>query len=694
MIQKSTFEKFFAPRSVAVVGASDAPNKVGNMIARNLLEHKYAGDVFFVNPGRKTVLGRTSFASISNISTDVDCAVIAVPADLIYDVINDAKEKCKNFIVISAGFGETGAAGHNREMQLHELAAQHDLVIMGPNCLGCIVPGITMNMSFAPGMPAHGSIAFISQSGALAVAAMDKAQEENVGFSAVVSIGNEMMVTAADLIHYFADDELTRTIALYLEGVRDGKAFTEALRYAKEKNKTILILKSGQTDVGQRAIALHTGALAGSDKIFRAAVKKNGGISVNSMQELFVAMTFVSHYESHYEKPVRTGVVTNAGGPGVLITDTIAALKHLHMSTLTQRTKKTLFENLPHAASVHNPVDVLGDADTKRYDVSMRSVCEDKNTDLMIVLLTPQGQTPIMDIARAIVAIKEDTSIPMIVSFIGGTRVSEAIAFLKSNGVIHYDSVQDALVTLDRLFTMNVLYEYPRVRKLAGNRRHHVQKILLPITQRTSLYYEECVSLAKMYNIPISIFYDVTKGLSAQQRISYPCVAKIDDPQVLHKTDRGGVILPIRSLTELYRARAHLLRAFPSKSARVIVQPLKSVKMELIIGVKRDPIFGVVAIVGLGGVYTEVFQKTELFIAPLSLVEIKKILMNGTLGFLFVKTRGMHAYHLDDLAQCVLRMVLIVQENPEVQAIDINPFLVYNSDMSDVAVDFKVIIKK
>ncbi len=694
MTQIQKFERLFNPRSIAIVGASDVPGKVGNMIARNLLEYDYQGRVFFVNSVREKILEQPCYATLSDLPEDVDCAIVAVPAQFVFDVIAAGKEKCKNFVIISAGFGESGIEGHNREMQLMQLAKENDLIIMGPNCLGFVVPQININASFAPGMPYVGSIAFISQSGALAVAAMDKAREDHIGFSAVVSIGNEMLVTAADLVRYFVDDENTKTIALYMEGVVHGEDFLDAVRYARQKGKSVLVLKAGQTERAQQAIALHTGSLAGSDEIFDAALLKAGGIRMQSMEDVFVAMVYASHYAFGKGGIKSIGVVTNAGGPGVLVTDTIATLQHVNMSVLSKKTKTDLKKILPEAASVHNPIDLLGDADAARYGSGIQAAIRDKKVDIILILLTPQAQTPVMEIAQQIVALCQNIDKPVITSFVGGERVSEAISYLRSSGIVHYMSSQDALRTVDVLMRMQMMYVYPKMRKKTQERTNRMKKIVEQVVNRDVLYYEECVAVAQSYDISISSYHDITRGLSAQQKIVYPCVAKIDDPKILHKTDRGGVILPIRNLAELHRAQAHLLSAFRSRSARVIVQPLVPIKMELIIGMKRDPVFGVAVIVGLGGIYTEMFRMTELFIAPLTIAEIKNTLLSGKLQFLFTKVRGISPYHIDAVARCIMQVSLIGVENSFVQAIDINPFLVYNDDRKDIAIDFKMIIKK
>lgn len=688
---KQKFAQLLKPRSIAVIGASSTKGKVGNMIAKNILAHAYTGAVYFVNPHRRTILGRKSYSSLAEIPDVVDCTIVVVPAEFVLDVITQGMTKCKNFVVISAGFGESGTGGHNREMKLRDLAEKNDLTILGPNCLGFLIPSFGLNASFAEGLPDDGQVAFISQSGSLLVAMMDKAQEDHTGFSALISIGNKMHVGAAELIEYFIDDPTTAVIALYLEGVVEGGAFLAAIARAHKVGKRVIILKSGRSDDAQKAIALHTGSLAGSDEVFSAALHKVGAIRAGSMDDFFALISLSAQIHKMADSNIQIGVVTNAGGPGVLVTDMIAQEKHIAMSIFSPQTKKILQRSLPVAASVHNPIDVLGDATLQRYQDGIHALIDDKNVDVIMVLLTPQDQTPVDAIADFLIAQQKTTHKMIIASFIGGTRVKKAIGILRGGGVVHFISPQRAIHALAQLYTHTKVF-ISNHKSVDMVRRKKVQKIIVDAQPRTALFFEEVHKIANLYDITISSFVDITAGISASMHITYPCVVKVDNPKILHKTERGGIILPIKTLAELDHARTTLVQKFPEKGTRVIVQGFVSINTELIIGMVRDPIFGVTIVAGLGGIYTEIFHMVDYYITPLGLTEVKNILKNGVLGFLFFGARGKECYNIDGIAKMIINIALIGQENPEIKAIDINPYLVYNDDTADRAVDFKIII--
>jgi acetyltransferase len=691
MKQKQNFEQLFKPRSIAVIGASDTKGKVGNMIAHNIISHDYDGDVFFINPNREEVLGKKCYKSLADVGQRVDCTIVVVPAQFVKQVIHESAMICDNFVVISAGFGETGLEGHNREMELKSMAEEEGINILGPNCLGFLTPELGLNASFAEGLPKVGRVAVISQSGALAVAIMDKAREENIGFSSVISIGNKMQLGAAELIEYFGQDKSTDVIALYLEGVARGSLFLSAISQVVKSGKKVIILKAGKTQAAQEAIALHTGSLAGSDEIFSAALRKVGAIRAESMSEFFALVRFASEYKNEIDNPAKIGIVTNAGGPGVLATDVVASLDGIKMSSLTQKTKDILTKKLPQAASVHNPVDLLGDALLDRYELGVKKLVSDDEVDVVLVLLTPQDQTPVDDIARMLVDTKNKTKKLIIASFIGGERVRGAIDLLNSEGVLHFDSPRTALEAVSLFVKKQKIYGLTK-KNIDKSRVDKVQKILQKAKGRESLYFEECAKIARRYNLPISKFWDITDGLRADQKVLYPCVVKVDNPNILHKTDRGGVILPIKNLRELYEARKVLLLRFKEEGTRIIAQPMLPIKTELIIGLKRDPVFGTVIVAGLGGIYTEIFKKVDFYISPINIMEIKHILKNGNIAFLFNGARGENNYNLDSITNIIYNMTLIGDENPEISAIDINPLLAYNDDKKDVAVDFKIVL--
>ncbi len=690
-------ERLIRPRSVAVVGASETDGKTGNMIARNIIAHAYDGEVFFVNPGREKILKRRSYPSLAAIGQRVDCVIIAVPAEKVYDIIADAVDVCQCFIVVAAGFSEVGLVGHNREMRLRVLAEENNLLILGPNCLGVVLPAQSLNMSFAPGLPHQGRTALITQSGALGVAVMDRAHAEHYGFSAVISIGNKMHVDEAVLVEYFASDNATDTIALYMEGMNgDAMPFLRAVMMAREKGKRVVVLKSGRSQDAQRAVALHTGALAGSDEVFDAALIKAGALRVHSLAEMMAVLRVRAYArpQEPFVRDVRVGIVTNAGGIGVLATDALSTTDGVLLATLTPETRDALRDVLPHAASVLNPVDVLGDAFADRYRHAIEALIADPHTDAIYVIVTPQAQTPVDEIAHVITQLQEKTDKPIITSLIGGDRVTESVRYLGRHGVAHVDTLDHAAVALRSLrhnaHHGSIVLQYKSDRERARKMRTIFDKVA---PAQAMLYADDVARVARAYAIPLVRHIDITTGLAANQKITYPCVVKVDDPTVAHKTDRGGVIVGIKTLRELDSARKNLKSLF-TKDARIIVQPLLPVKMELLIGMTRDVAFGTVIVVGLGGIYTETFHVVQRLIAPLSLREVKSVLMRGSLGFLFTTTRGQEPYDVERVAHVILAVAQIAQECPEISALDINPFLVYNDDSVDIAVDMKIMLQR
>lgn len=685
-------EKILSPRTIAIVGATNKKGKVGNMLVNNTSSFGYAGTVYYVNQKGGTIKNHHVYESLADLPEEVDLAIIAIPSAFVRDVIDEGSHICKNYIVISAGFGEAGIAGHNREMALLSLAEKKNLTILGPNCLGVLTPRLGLNASFAPGLPSDGTTAFISQSGALAVALVDKAADLGIGFSSVVSVGNKMQLSETQLLEYFVADTHTKVIAFYLEGIQDGAAFLCAAHDAHKKGKRVILLKSGRTKEARKAIALHTGSLAGSDDVLAAACKKVGIIRVDTIEDLFDTIRGAAYFTAkEITDPVRTVVITNAGGPGVLSTDFIAQSRHITLGSLSSTGKTKLSAKLPSAASVHNPLDLLGDASTQRYADALKACATQKNIDAILILLTPQDQTPVADIARAIVTTAKSTKKIILTSFIGGASVREGVEILKKAGVAHFETPGQAIHVLDTLVgaEKSTLTAEPACNE---ERTQRAARILSHDKIGSgSLYLHDVTKIAKLYDIPIAPFWDVANP-RMRSRVSYPCVVKVDDPHILHKSDRGGVILPINNAKELTSAISLMKKRFPEETVQVIAQPLLPIKMELIIGMTRDPIFGPLIVVGLGGIYTEVFKRREFVVGAFSRREVRRILKNGTLGFLFTSTRGQDPYDLDTVVTVIEGLSAIAREHVTVQAIDINPLLLYNNKQQSVAVDMKIVM--
>ncbi len=693
-------QKLFNPASVAIVGASEEDGKVGNAIAKNLLQLGYAGEVFLVNPKHKKIFGQKCYASLAAIEKTVDLAILAIPAKFVNDEIAKNAERIKNYVVISAGFSETDAVGKEREKALADLAKNNQLNILGPNCLGFIVPALKLNASFAGGLPEAGNVSFVSQSGALAVALMDIAEKEKIGFSNIISVGNKMQLDEAELLEYLAEDEETKVIGMYLEGIKDGQKFKE-ISQAVSVRKPVIILKAGKSAKTQKAISSHTGALAGDDDVISAIFRKNGVMRAHDLEEFFNLFDLIRNAEAPEEKGVV--VITNAGGIGVLTADAFAG-KNIELVDMADGVKKELRRFLPAESSVENPIDLLGDAHADRYSKTLEVMAKVKNIGSIICVLTPQDQTPVEKIAEEIIKFKKKTKKTIVTVFLGGLRVDAAVAKLKANGISNFSFPDQAVQALDGYFSWNEFRKRgvkDHTQIINVKRRGKVAALVekTELEGRTALYFSESAKVMEMYGVKTVDYREIFPADKANSKkrakfnlmgMNFPVVLKVDSDQVLHKTDKQGLILGIENEKELQLALARMSLNFPN--ARLVVQPMAARGTELIIGVKRDPNFGPVVVYGLGGIYTEILHRVDYLVPPLSMSQIEDSLKNGKLGFLFAGARGQKAYDLPELARTLQGIMLMSLEIPEIREFDINPLIVYNNGKQAVAVDVKIVI--
>lgn len=691
---KTDLGKLFNPASVAVIGATEKEGKVGYAVSKNILELGYGGKVFFVNTKYDKLFGRKCYESLESVPDEVDLAIVIVPAPFVNGIIREGSQKTKNFVIISAGFSETGGEGLERERELENIVAEKEINVLGPNCLGFINPSLKLNASFAGGMPREKNVAFVSQSGALAVAFLDRARRKNIGFSKIISVGNKVQIDETLLLEYLAEDEATETIAFYLEGIKRGPEFIRAAKRASRK-KPVIILKSGRSERAQKAIASHTGALAGSDGIMDAVFEKSGVIRADTTDQFFALVDLCSNPAWRTAKNIGSlSVVTNAGGPGVLTADAFQG-KDVRLAEMSSKTKKSLREFLPAEASVENPIDLLGDATEERYRSALKTVAGERSSDAVLVLLTPQDQTPVRKIAEAVADIAESGPRPIAASFIGGGRVEKEIDFLRSRGVVHFDFPELAVDAIHKLVRGRrrsgekiVEMEIDRGRAEKASRIIHEAKS----EGRKALLFDEARKIFAIYGLGAVESWTVLPGQDLPAGISYPCVAKIDSDKVLHKTDKKGLILGIENRKSLEKSTKELQENFPDE--KIVIQPMLDIKTELIIGVKRDPVFGPIVLAGLGGIYTEIFKMVDFFVPPVSLDGIKRILEEGKIGFLFRETRGQAPYDLEEVSDIVFKLSRLASEVGEIKEIDINPLLVYNDGRPAVAVDIKIIFPR
>lgn len=700
---------FFNPKSVAVIGASGEAGKVGNVIAKNLLELGYKGKVFLINPNHEKLLGKRCYKNVLEVKENIDLAIVAIPAKFILPVISESAKKVnprtnlpadrqgkhteysgagiKNWVIISSGFSEIGEEGIKKEEALKKIAQDKNLNILGPNCLGFIVPKLKLNASFAGGMPEEGGIALISQSGALAVAMMDAAKERAMKFSKIISIGNKMTLSETELLEYLGQDKDTKVIGMYLEGIEKGSQFIKTAQEVSKK-KPVIVLKAGKTEEAQEAISSHTGALAGDTEVARAVFKKAGILETDILESFFNLLSLASLVKN----PLNSNevvIVTNAGGPGVLATDAFKD-KTIKLAEINLEIKKKLKSFLPKEASVENPIDLLGDARKDRYEKTLEIIDKHSKAGAIICILTPQEQTPVEKIADSLINFKKRTDKLVVAVFIGGDKVEKAIQKLKENKIASFSFPESAVEALEAFYNWIAAKKSEPFKIKSETKNKDRLKTAAGIISRAksenrkALYFSEAQEIMKAYNI------NTINCLDINAVGDFPVALKVDSDKILHKTDKKGLVLGIKNKKEFEEALTKMRRNFPDE--KLIVQPMLERKVELILGIKNDPTFGPVLVYGLGGIYAEVFKMVDFLILPLNLEEIRDNLMGSKIGFLFKKTRGQNPYNINEIAQIILHVSQLAEDLDEIKELDINPLLVYNDRKSAMAVDIKIII--
>jgi len=695
----------FAPRSVAIIGASRNPAKVGHTILRNAVKSGYKGKIYPINPKAKEILGIRCYKSILDVPDEVDLAVIAVPAPTVLDVAKECGEKgVKYLVVISAGFKEIGGEGVDRERNLISIGKKYGMRILGPNCLGFIDTYTPLNVTFAAVMPRKGRIAFISQSGALITAILDWSIRRGIGFSKIISLGNKADLNETDFIQALGQDENTNVILLYIESIENGSKFIEVARKVSVE-KPIIVVKGGITEAGAKAAMSHTGAMAGSFTSYSVAFKKSGILLASTLDELFdYALAF-----SNQPIPASNNIaiVTNAGGPGIITAD--LSVKHgLRLSSFNINTINKLRSKLPPAASIYNPVDVLGDARADRYEFAIKTVLSDENVSGLIVILTPQAMTEPLETAKAILrAHSMYPNKPIIAAFIGGETVEEAAKLLIENGIPCFDLPERAVIAMKGLCMyreyLDSLEKEPerivrfydvdltRARRIIEKVREGGRKVLLEV---------EAKELIRAYGIPTPLTVLVKtedEAVEAANKIGYPVVLKVSSPQILHKTDIGGVVLNINSDREVREAFRTILNRARKYVPRAVLYGITVQKMvprgrEVIIGVSKDPTFGYLIMFGSGGIYANLFRDVSFRLTPVTLGEVKEMLRETKAYAILKGIRGEPPADISSVINVILRVNQLIQDIPEIVEMDINPLFVYEEGEGCLALDVKIVI--
>jgi len=691
-------EEFFAPRSVAVIGASRNPSSVGQSVLRNLLDAGFAGPIYPVNPSASTILGLPCYASVADIMDPVDLAIIVVPAPRVLDVIEEcATVQVRAAIIISAGFRETGPEGASLEREVVAAARAAGMRILGPNCLGLIATASRLNASFAPLTPKPGRIAFLSQSGALGTAVLDWAAGESIGLSHFVSLGNKADVSEVDLVRAWTSDPDIGVVVAYLESISDGRAFVEAVSELVTRVPFIAIT-AGASDAGARAVSSHTGSLAGSRAAYRAAFEKAGAVHAATVEELF---DFAEGFALQ-PLPTATGTVilTNAGGPGILATDACEAAG-VTLAALEPETTARLRRVLPPAASVYNPVDVLGDADPERYAATIEILLADPGVRSLIVVLTPQAMTDAVGTAREIARLSEESVVTTLCVFMGDASVASAIAELQAAGVPQYPFPERAVTTLGAMQRHAFRTAHATDGSCSTARGREVTREHIDHARaagRTFITEVSAQRIAEAYGIPVpagGIAPDLSAALRLAEEVGYPVVMKIASPDILHKSDIGGIALGIATPEDLRvayeRMMANVRHRMPDANIwGVTVQEQLPAGHEVIVGVNRDPQFGPLVMFGLGGIYVEVLKDVSFRLCPVSPAEARDMIAEIRAYGLLLGARGRAPADIDAIVRTICAVSALVSDFDEITELDINPLIVRDKGGGAVAPDIRI----
>lgn len=695
-----SLEKLFCPDSIAVIGAAREKGKVGRTILDNIIDFGYKGKIFPINPKADEINGIKCYKSILDVPQDVDLAVIVIPSKYVAPVIEECgKKNVKSAIIISAGFKEIGPEGAKLEDELLKIAKKYGIRILGPNCVGIANYACKLNATFALGKPSDGEIAFMSQSGALITAIMDWATTQEIPMSKYVSLGNKSDIAEKDLFEFWADDPSCKVISAYIEGITDGRQFIDMASKVTRK-KPIVVIKSGNTDAGAKAVSSHTGTLAGSVKAYDCALKQSGIVRARTIRNLFDYATAFAYLPLPKGKNV--AIITNAGGPGIMATDACEG-SQIDLAKLDKKTVLKLKEFLPPAANFHNPIDVIGDALAERYKKTLEVIIEDENVDAIIILLTPQAMTQIVETSQAIVDVVKNSKrkLPVIACFMGGKGVKPGVDYLIHHRIPCYDIPEGAVGTLKVMMNYSEwLTKKEEKLKIFNVDKKTVKKIfdLARKEKRYELGEYESRNILEAYGIKIPraiTAKDINEAKNFIKTIGYPVVLKIDSPDILHKTDVGGIKVGIKNDTELEESFKNILNNVKSKKpdARIrgiSVQEMIVDKQETIIGINKDPQFGPMIMFGLGGIYVEILKDVSFRIAPITESDAREMIEEIKTVKLLKGARGSKPSDIDSIVEILLKVSQLVTDFPEIMEMDINPLFVKSQGLGSIAGDVRI----
>ncbi len=697
---------FFNPKSIAVVGASASPQKLGSVVIRNLLQSDYRGKIFPVNPKYKELWSRECFAKLTDITEKIDMVVIAVPALAVEQVILQAgRKRCPVAIIITAGFAELGDEGAKAEQRIRKLAQKYGIRILGPNCLGLSVQSSHLNASFAPGMPREGKVAFLSQSGAVNTGILDLANEYGLGFSHFVSLGNKLDINEIDLLRVWLQDDDVQVIGMYLESFYDGKDMVDLIQ--RHPEKLVVVMHPGSSLAARKAMQSHTGSLAGDDVIVKTALQAAGAVQVDTFEDLFFALLLANRYP--HPLGSRVAIVTNAGGPGIIATDAVIA-QGLEMAKLSPQTLKSLQQLLPRNAIVHNPVDLVGDALADRYHLSLDVLLDDPDVDSVLVILTPQLVTQIEDTAKVINEAQSISEKPVLPIFIGGELTQVAARLFANNHLPAFTFPNQAVAALGHL-SRRLQYKGVRAHKLPvplwkpalTKRSAEIIKLrngVVPMDMVIAMAAEAKIEMPRQ---KIVSSFDELMEFAAENE--FPLVLKALPEDILHKTEAKAIYVNLQNSTDLHSAffkLSHLLtHTYEKKQPRMLVQEQLQDYHEFLLGLHRNGNsdvylpqgrgFGHLLVFGAGGVYTEVFADVTSTLVPTSKDGLRSFITKIKSNKIIKGVRGEPPLAIEKLVNTMWSLQQLAIAYPQISELDVNPLFL--SETRCLAADIRIIFE-
>ena len=701
---KHFLDKLFDPCAIAVFGAGEAPDSVGGRVFNNLISDGFPNPVFPINPKHSRVYNQVCYASLDDINSPIDLAIIATPAKTVPEIIHSCGEYgIRSATVLSAGFGEGGGQGQSLGKNLLEIARQYQMRILGPNCLGLIRPPVHMNATFSKNNARPGRLALVSQSGALCTAILDWAEARDIGFSAIISLGDALDIDFGDLLDFLAQDPETQSILLYVEGIREARSFMSGLRIAA-RMKPVIVVKAGRHEEGLRAAITHTGAMVGADDVFDAALQRAGVVRATTVGQWFTAAQILA--SGYRVNGNRLAIITNGGGLGVMATDRAIDLG-VQLSNLSQSTIMKLDECLPSQWSHGNPIDLLGDASPDRYRNAVEACLDDPGVDGILVMLSPQAMTDAKSCALAVISACNRDSKPVLTCWVGEQQVAGGRELFARNHLPHFSSPEASVEAFAYLAShyhnQKLLVQVPG--PLAATSDPDIEGARLIIEsalaeKRSLLSITEAKAVMHAFRIPVTQSiecHSANEALVAAESLGFPVVMKINSPDINHKTDVGGVKLNIGNAQAVRSSYRDLIEEVEKKAGAVRIEGVILEPMfapvhgrELLIGVIRDPVFGPAITFGAGGIHAEIIQDRAVALPPLNTFLTDRLISETRAARLLDRFRNMPAVDMPALVQLLRRVSELVCELPSIREIDINPAIAHETGV--MALDVRIVV--